>query len=158
MVRYKHRYFLVEAERSRSVENLTIDINPLEATEDDIAKEIKNIVQDLHGDFGRASISSGFRVKYLNIATRVFLIRSRHGGPDKIISSSLPFIHNIRKENVVCRLLYTGATMRKSFIYLEKRQKRRLGELVNLLRNKGKYNKEELEKSILEVRKFGNKY
>ena len=39
-----------------------------------------------------------FRVKYLNIATRVFLIRSRHGGPDKIISSSLPFIHNIRKE------------------------------------------------------------
>ena len=38
------------------------------------------------------------RVKYLNVATRVFLIRSRHGGPDKIISSSLPFIHNIRKE------------------------------------------------------------
>ena len=47
--------------------------------------------------------------------------------------------------------------MRKSFIFLEKRQKRRLRELVDLLRNKGKYSKEELEKSILEVRKFGNK-
>ena len=37
-------------------------------------------------------------VKYMNPATRVILIRARHGGPDKLVSSALPFINKIKKE------------------------------------------------------------
>jgi len=152
MVRFKHRYFLVEIERSKNVTDGKLDVLPLEHSEIDIQQAVKQMVTDLHGDFGRASIGSGFRVKYMNPATRVILIRARHGGPDKLVSSALPFINKIKKEEVVFRMLYTGATMRHTFMFLEKRQKRKLVEYVKAL--KGKYDKDELNKAVLEIKKF----
>jgi len=153
MVRYKHRYFLVEIERAKSVTSRKVDVIPLSHSEYEVAQAIKNMVGYLHGDFGRATISNGFKVKYMNDATRIILIRVRHGGPDKLVSSALPFINNINKEGLIFHLLYTGATMRHSFIFLEKRQKRRLVEIVGAL--KGQCDNQQLNKAILEVRKFG---
>lgn len=158
MVRYKHRYFLVEVERAKNVANGTLDVTPLSATEAEVSQTIKDVVGDLHGDFGRSSISSGFRVKYLNPATRVLLLRCRHGGPDKILSSSLPFLNNIKSEGVVCRLLYTGATIRHSYMFLEKRQKKLLSQIVKVLGEKGKYNKDELHQAVMQVNRFEKQF
>lgn len=156
MVRLKHRYFLVEVERAKSLTSGCIDIEPLAATESDIVKTIKDLISELHGDFGRATTTHGFRVKYLNPATRIILIRARHGGPDKIVSSVLPFLTQLKEEGVVCRLLYTGATIRHCYKFLEKRQKRRLGQILVGLGDK--VNKAELKKSILNIKQFGGKF
>jgi len=156
MVRYKHRYFLVEVERTKNVTNGSLDINPLTATEGEVAQRIKEEVSELHGDFGRSAISSAFKVKYLNAATRVLLLRCRHGGPDKILSSTLPFITSIKDESVVLKLLYTGATMRHSYIFLQKRQKKLYAKIVKALETQGKYDKKELEETVLSVKQFGH--
>lgn len=157
MVRLKHRYFLVEIERARSICKSGVDLVPLAAEEEHVVHALKNLVSDLHGDFGKAMISSGFRLKYVNLATRIVLIRARHGGPDKMVSSSLPFLTKINDESVVCRLLYTGATIRHCMKILGKQQKKTLNKAVKHLKNQGR-SKEELEQTILDIKKFGKPF
>jgi len=157
MVRLKHRYFLVEIERARNISKKEVDLVPLDAEEQHITYALRNVVCDFHGDFGKAMISSGFRLKYVNLATRIILVRARHGGPDKMVSSSLPFLTKINKENIVCRLLYTGATIRHCMKVLLKRQKNKLLEATKQLKTLG-HSKEYLEKTILETRQFGKHF
>ena len=63
MVRFKKRYFVVEFERAHHISQAKdyFDIEPLDSKDIDIAEAVKNKVQELHGDFGRASISVGFK-------------------------------------------------------------------------------------------------
>ena len=63
MVRFKKRYFVVEFERAHHINQCKeyFDIEPLNSKDIDIANAVKDKVQELHGDFGRASISVGFK-------------------------------------------------------------------------------------------------
>ena len=61
MVRFKKRYFVVEYERANSISSNNLDLSQLDSTDHDLANAIKSKVQELHGDFGRAAISIGFK-------------------------------------------------------------------------------------------------
>lgn len=154
MVRYKNRYFVVEFERARTVEAgvKSVDLEPLNSDEKDLTNAIKERIQDLHGDFGRAAISVGFKVSYVNKDTRMVLIRARHGGPDKIVSSALPFVTSVKKEGVIGRLLYTGATIRHSYMFMKKRQTARLAQLLKQMAKDPSMDPALLEEKLLQLR------
>ena len=63
MVRFKKRYFVVEFDRAQHVNqaNNQFDLEPLNSKDIDVANAVKDKVQELHGDFGRASITVGFK-------------------------------------------------------------------------------------------------
>jgi len=153
MVRFKKRYFVVEFERAHHISQSKdyFDIEPLDSKDIDIAEAVKNKVQELHGDFGRAAISVGFKVIYANQTTRLVIIRCRHG-PHRLVASALPFVTKIRKENVVGRLLYTGATIKHCHMYMVKRQTRHL-ELANKWL-KNKVDQDKLAEKIMEIRQI----
>ena len=62
MVRYKKRYFVVEYERTRHIyKGGGLDLEQLNSRDVDVANAIKEKVLELHGDFGRAALSAGFK-------------------------------------------------------------------------------------------------
>jgi len=150
MVRYKKRYFVVEFERIHRVNKPKpgVDLEPLNSKDIDIAEAVKDKVTELHGDFGRASITVGFKVIYANKATRLAIMRVRHG-PHTLIASSLPLLTHIRNEGIVSRLLYTGATVRHCHMFMVKRQTRQLELAKAGLKEGKKQNEKELENKIL---------
>lgn len=85
---------------------------------------IMDKVEQLHGDFGVAAIRAGFTAKYCNEKTRIAIIRIRHG-PHKLVTSSLPFITSVDKNDVAIRTLYTGATIRQCYKFLLVYQQRK---------------------------------
>jgi len=123
MVRYKKRYFVVEFERAERVARAKpgLDLEPLNSRDVDIAEAVKDKVKEVHGDWGRARVTVGFKVIYANRCTRLAILRVRHG-PHTILASVLPLLTHIRKEAVVGRLLYTGATVRHCHMFMVKRQ------------------------------------
>ena len=119
MVRFKKRYFVVQFDRQKdiisgrnpSIPKALQDPRPLDIPDGVLAQAIKDIVENVHGDFGRASITTGLRTIYCNKETRLAMIQCRHG-PHRLVGSSLPFLTKIKDEKVVPRLLYTGATIK----------------------------------------------
>lgn len=83
---------------------------------------VLNKVQQMHGDFGVASIRSGFLAKYCNENTRIAILRSRHG-PHRFLTSSLPYVTKIGKLDVTLRTLHVGATLKHSFKFIQKHQR-----------------------------------
>jgi len=150
MVRFKNRYLVVEYERVKSIEQSGVDLEPLNSKDIDIAESVKEKVSELHGDFGRAAISVGFKVIYANKWSRLVIMRVRHG-PHKFVSSSIPFITEIRKEAVVGKLLYTGATIRHCNIFMVNLQTNQLKLAKQKL--KGKQG-QELEEKMMEIRQI----
>ena len=63
MVRYKKRYFVIEYDRASHVSkgSAELDLEPLNSKDIDIAHAVKDKVQELHGDFGRAATTVGFK-------------------------------------------------------------------------------------------------
>ena len=61
MVRYKKRYFVVEYERTNHISRTSLDLEELNSKDIDVANAIKDKILELHGDFGRAAISIGFK-------------------------------------------------------------------------------------------------
>ena len=119
MVRFKKRYFVVQFDREKDIisgRNQSIpkalqDPRPLDIPDGVLVQAIKDIVENIHGDFGRASVTTGLRTIYCNKETRLAMIQCRHG-PHRLVGSSLPFLTKIKEEKVVPRLLYTGATIK----------------------------------------------
>ena len=69
MVRYKKRYFVIEYDRMEHVrKNLDhIDLKPLDSRDIDLANSIKDKIAELHGDFGRAATTVGFKYVYFTL-------------------------------------------------------------------------------------------
>ena len=67
MVRFKKRYFVLEYERASHINqsNDSFDLEPLNSRDIDIANAVKDRVEELHGDFGRASMTVGFKYDFL---------------------------------------------------------------------------------------------
>merc|ERR1712020_702896 len=102
-----------------------VDPRPLFLPDGLLTSALKELVGQIHGDFGRASITTGLRTVYSNAETRLCLIQSRHG-PHRLLASSLPFLTKIKDENIVPQLIYTGATVRKCYQKMLEYQKEQL--------------------------------
>lgn len=107
------RYLAVEITPSDSSQ----DLKHLNIKSGSLYKAITSKVQQLHGDFGAASIRAGFVAKYVNESTRIALIRVRHG-PHRFVATSLPFITSINSKPVTLQTLYTGATIKHCFKFI----------------------------------------
>lgn len=155
MVRFKKRYFVLEFERAKHINQSKtyFDVEPLNSKDIDIANAVKDKVQELHGDFGRASITVGFKVIYANTTTRLVIIRCRHGS-HRLVASALPFVTKIRSEAVVGQLLYTGATIKHCQMFMTKRQSLQVTMAKKWLADKQKFDKEKLEEKIMDIRQI----
>jgi ribonuclease P/MRP protein subunit POP5 len=102
-----------------------IDPNPLYIPDNVLTATLKELVGQIHGDFGRASVATGLRTIYSNAETRLCMIQTRHG-PHRLLGSSLPFLTKIKNEKVVPRLIYTGATVRNCYQKMMEYQKEQL--------------------------------
>ncbi|CAG9783953.1 unnamed protein product [Diatraea saccharalis] len=116
MVRFKNRYITVEITCP-----LVPEHKPLTLKSKIFHETVLNKVQQLHGDFGIASIRNGFITKYCNENTRIAIIRVRHG-PHRFVTSSLPFITKIDKLDVRLNTLYVSATLKHSFLFIKNHQ------------------------------------
>jgi RNase P/RNase MRP subunit POP5 len=134
MVRFKKRYFVVQLDRERDIFDPAVssekkkqfykprayqDSKPLDIPDRLLANAVKDLVQKIHGDFGRAAITTGLRTIYCNPETHLVLIQCRHG-PHRLVASCLPFFTKVKEEKVVPRLIYTGATIKHCFKVLKK--------------------------------------
>ena len=63
MVRYKKRYFVIEFDRTSHVSQdwQKLDLEPLNSKDIDVANAVKEKILELHGDFGRAATTVGFK-------------------------------------------------------------------------------------------------
>lgn len=115
-----------------------VDPRPLYLPDGVLTSTLKDLVGQIHGDFGRASVTTGLRTIYSNAETRLCLIQTRHG-PHRLLASSLPFLTKIRNEKIVPTLIYTGATVRNCYQKMLEYQKEQLNVA---LRELGKHSKE----------------
>jgi len=162
MVRFKKRYFVVQFDREKDLYDSSIkkqsfkpralqDSRPLDIRDDVLALAVKDIVEHIHGDFGRAAITTGLRAIYSNPETHLALIQCRHG-PHRLVGSSLPFLTKINDERLVPRLVYTGATIKNCFKRMELYQKKQLEAALLELQDIGKEEKKALEERIMSIR------
>ena len=162
MVRVKKRYFVIQMELARDIakknfKRALASQKELQLSDAVLASAIKELVQELHGDHGSASVSQGLRAIYCNSATRLVLLQVRHG-PHRIVGSVLPFLTKIKDEKIVPRLLYTGATVRNCYRFMEKHQKKELVLALKELQKDSKLEKEKtlLEEKMLNLRQLNN--
>lgn len=90
-------------------------------------------IQLLYGDFGVAAVKIGFLAKYCNENTRIAILKSRHG-PHKFVTSALPFVTKIGKLDVNLRTLHVGATLKHSFMFIQKHQRAYLDSMWSELK------------------------
>nr|CAD7573923.1 unnamed protein product [Timema californicum] len=79
-------------------------------------------IEQLYGDFGVAALKGGFIAKYCNEKTRVAFVRARHG-PHRLLASCLPLVNRIENHQVMLRILYTGATLRQCYKFIQRKGK-----------------------------------
>nr|CAG4642150.1 EOG090X0GYO [Eurycercus lamellatus] len=133
MVRFKNRYFTVEI---NPLENHASCMEAFPLKDHEIMHSILKITEQIHGEFGAAAIKNGLDVKYCNEHTRIAVIRTRHG-PHRLVGSSLPFLSSIGKRKVQIHSIHFGATMVKSFKFLQKYHKEKLNEALQSSKNEG---------------------
>ena len=117
MVRVKKRYLCVHFQRQKKKKKNWILDDDSSLPLNDLYAEIRDLVQEFHGDFGVAAVTAGqLRILYANPLTHVCVIQVRHGA-HRLVSSVLPFLTKIKEEDqkVVPRLFYTGATIRNCY-------------------------------------------
>lgn len=132
MVRVKKRYFVLQLQSERDVESAArgrpiSSCGSLQSLGRDgaLGSAIKDLVTELHGDFGRAAVTVGLRSIYANADTGLCLVQARHG-PHRLVASALPFLTKINDEKVVPRVIYTGATVRNCYKVMERFQTEQL--------------------------------
>jgi len=159
MVRYKKRYFVVQFDRQSDVfsggAKVSSIARPLDIKDDVLVTTIKDLVEEIHGDFGRASVATGLRTIYCNPETKICLIQCRFG-PHKIVGSSLPFLTKLKTEKVVPKLIYTGATIRNCYKRILSYQQDQLRLWLPKLKNCSEEEKEDLESRLMKIRSFDN--
>ncbi|CAG2057602.1 unnamed protein product [Timema podura] len=110
---------------------------------------IINKIEQLYGDFGVAALKGGFMAKYCNEKTRVAFVRARHG-PHRLLASCLPFVNRIENHQVMLRTLYTGATLRQCYKFIQKYQRLQLQRFwANLKTDK---QRKEMEDAVMDLK------
>ncbi|XKL63640.1 hypothetical protein PGB90_006004 [Kerria lacca] len=159
MVRSKYRYIslsVVPTKKNKNIQDITIKHSDLYAA-------ILSKVKKMHGDFGVASVKTGFMCKYCNEVTGVTILKIRHGA-HKFISSIIPFISEVGKEHVQLHTIRTTASLHQAYKHLKIHQQKQLEKIWNSLhkncRNniKTKYEDlSEIEKLLLTEKQIRNK-
>ncbi|GFS65809.1 hypothetical protein TNIN_5891 [Trichonephila inaurata madagascariensis] len=123
MVRVKHRYILCEivTETHRHFAKLPF-------VEKTLKEAIIDSVEELHGDFGLASILPGFAVKMFNRSTRMFILRV-HRKFQSVLSTSLPIITSVENVKLAIKTLHLSGTIRCAYKFLVNYDKEKLCEL-----------------------------
>ncbi|KAJ2952892.1 hypothetical protein O0L34_g7255 [Tuta absoluta] len=145
MVRFKNRYITVTISSPMVPEN-----KPLSLKSNIFHDTVLTKVQELHGDFGIASVRTGFLTKYCNENTRIAILRSRHG-PHQFVTSSLPFITKIGPLDVSIKTLHVGATLKHSFKFIQRYQRAYLDKMWGLLKTNEE--KKQLEAAVMDFTK-----
>ncbi|CAG4912282.1 unnamed protein product [Colias eurytheme] len=145
MVRFKNRYVTVEI-----ASPVVPESKPLSIKSSMLNETILNKINQLHGDFGVAAVRSGFLTKYCNENTRIAIIRCRHG-PHKFVVSSIPFITRIGKLDATIRTLHVGATLKHSFIFIQKHHRTFLDSMWSNLKTDEE--RSALEAAVMEFTK-----
>ncbi|XP_045619497.1 ribonuclease P/MRP protein subunit POP5 [Procambarus clarkii] len=122
MVRFKKRYFIVE---------VTPEI-PTHFHRNGLQEAIVSTVKRLHGDYGVAATTPGFRVKYLNTETRIAFI-SVGRGPHQLVASALPLITKISGQAATVRTIHLAASMRHGFLFVKKYHEEKIMKLEESL-------------------------
>ena len=78
-------------------------------------ESVKSVVEELHGDDGRATVFNGLRTIYCNSATGICLVQVRAGRPHALLASAVPFLKSVKGHKVIPRTIYTGATIRNCY-------------------------------------------
>ena len=126
MVRVKKRYFVVHFEHAERMKKAETEFR----SDGILAGKIKDKVEELFGDHGRASVTLGLMTIYANAATGLALICARHG-PHRMVGAAIPLINDLEGEvKVIPRLVYTGATIRNSYKKMSEYQKRQLKQIL----------------------------
>lgn len=130
------------------------DPKPLLLNDGQLSQAIKDIVLQMHGDFGRAAVTMGLRTMYCNPETRLCLLQCRHG-PHRLVASSLPFLEKIGDEDkLIPRLIYTGATIRNCYKRMEIYQRRQLESALKEFGSTDLAEKELLEEKLFKLREM----
>ena len=127
MVRVKYRYILAELWTEQCKNKVKLPLK-----EKNLEQAIRDSVENLHGDYGLATIQAGFSIKLYNPATRVFIARV-HRKFHSVLSSSLPFITAIGKLKVCIRTLHLSGTIRSALKFLVVYDREKLTELIYTL-------------------------
>ncbi|XP_028163421.1 ribonuclease P/MRP protein subunit POP5 [Ostrinia furnacalis] len=137
-----HAYITIEIESPAVPDSKPLSLKPSKFHDSVLDK-----IQQLHGDFGVASIRNGFLTKYCNENTRIALIRARHG-PHRFVTSSLPFVTKIEKLDVRLRTLHVGATLKHSFKFIQRHQRAYLDSMWSKLKTDEE--RKRLEKAVMD--------
>ncbi|KAF0308903.1 Ribonuclease P/MRP protein subunit POP5 [Amphibalanus amphitrite] len=123
MVRLKHRYFVLELAPPGEKAHARLVVN-----EDAIYRAVLEVVDQIHGDYGVATVRSRLIVKYCNAVTRVALLRVSHAA-HRLLASALPFMTSLEGQPITPRTLYMGATIMHCFRFLKRHQESHLEEM-----------------------------
>ncbi|GBM41200.1 Ribonuclease P/MRP protein subunit POP5 [Araneus ventricosus] len=124
MVRVKYRYILAEI-----VTDGYQNVLRLPLREQELKQAILDSVQELHGDFGLASIHAGFSIKMYNAVTRIFILRVRRQY-HPILSTSLVMMTSIGKIRLEIRTLHLSGTIRSAYKFLLTYDKQKIQQLI----------------------------
>jgi len=118
MVRVKFRYLLIEVHGTGEI------------SQDELFHELRNTVQNLHGDFGFACIRKALRVVYHNQLTRVAIVRVLREQV-RVISTALPMIRHIGEQHIRLSAVHIGGTIKQCHRALIKFHRTRLVALLH---------------------------
>ncbi|XP_059171731.1 ribonuclease P/MRP protein subunit POP5-like [Physella acuta] len=104
MVRFKNRYALCE---------LIFPDQPSGAVNfgSKLYQEVNRCILENYGDYGVGALQFSLAVKYINIDTKIAIIRGERKHFD-MVKSTLPMIRNIGPDKVVFKTLHVGGSVR----------------------------------------------
>ncbi|GFR00070.1 nose resistant to fluoxetine protein 6 [Trichonephila clavata] len=85
-------------------------------------------VEELHGDFGLASMLPGFTVKMFNRSTRMLILRVRRR-VHSVLATSLPMVTSVEKVKLAIKTLHLSGTMRCAYKFVVNYDKEKLCEI-----------------------------
>ncbi|KAH9492189.1 RNA-binding protein pop5 [Bulinus truncatus] len=113
MVRFKNRYALCEIVLPGQ-ENHSIPFD-----KNKIYQAVKASIINNHGDYGLGALQQSLRVNYVNVDTKIAIIRGERRF-FQMLTSSLVFIRKVGKHDVIFRTLHIGGSLRQCYKFLIK--------------------------------------
>lgn len=127
MVRVKRRYFTFKF-NSEDSKNAALEFNEYQ-----LLRCLREIVQEIHGDFGLGSLLKSLTVKKLCPETRVAVVSCQRG-PHELLSTSIPFVRKVSNLSCSLQVIYLSGTFRSSLKFLMRKYGRENKELEQQLK------------------------
>ena len=129
MVRVKRRYFTLKFNPQDS-KNAALEFNEYQ-----LLRCLREVVQDIHGDFGLGSLLKSLTVKKLCPQTKIAVVSCQRG-PHELLSTSIPFVHKVSSLSCSLQVIYLSGTFRSSLKFLMRKYGRENKELEEQLKKR----------------------